>query len=127
MRARMRFIALAIGTIVIGLTVHLTGRGLPPAARDVLGDALWATMAFWWVGAIVPAVRRAWRAAMALAVCFAVESSQLIHLPTLDALRGTMVGHLVLGSGFDPRDFAAYAVGVLAAVLVELALWGDTK
>jgi hypothetical protein len=25
----------------------------------------------------------------------------------------------VLGSGFDPRDFAAYAAGVLAAVILE--------
>jgi hypothetical protein len=37
----------------------------------------------------------------------------------LDVVRDTTVGHLVLGSGFDPRDIAAYARGVAAAVLVE--------
>ena len=61
------------------------------------------------------------RAAVALAICFAVEFSQLWHLPILDALRRTTAGHLVLGSGFDLRDFAAYAAGVLAAVLLERA------
>jgi hypothetical protein len=44
--------------------------------------------------------------------CFAVEFSQLIHLPMLDALRRTTLGYLVLGSGFDRRDLAGYAGGV---------------
>jgi hypothetical protein len=56
---------------------------------------------------------------MALAVCFVVELSQLYHAPALDALRQTTVGHLVLGSDFDPRDLAAYAAGVLAAAMLE--------
>jgi hypothetical protein len=62
------------------------------------------------------------RAVAARAVCFFVEFSQLIHLPALDALRRTIVGHLALGSGFDPRDFSAYTAGVLAAVLLERAI-----
>jgi hypothetical protein len=89
--------------------------------RDVLGDALWAAMVVWWIAAVAPASRLPWRAAVALAFCFAVEFSQLWHFPALDALRRTTAGHLALGSGFDPRDFAAYAAGVLAAVLLERA------
>jgi hypothetical protein len=90
--------------------------------RDVLGDALWAAMAAWWIAAVAPAIRLPWRAAVALALCFAVEFSQLVHLPVLDALRLTTVGYLALGSGFDRRDFAAYAGGVLAAVFLERAI-----
>jgi hypothetical protein len=108
-----------MGTIVVGLAVHLHGGALSPVARDVLGDALWAAMIFWWVGAAVPAVRLSRRAVVALAFCFAVELSQLYHAPGIDALRETTLGHLVLGSGFDPRDLAAYAAGVLTAALVE--------
>ena len=119
--ARTRYIALAVGTIAIGLSVHRRGDALSPLVRDVLGDALWAAMAVWWIAAIAPVSRLPWRAAAALALCFAVEFSQLWHLPVLDAFRRTTLGHLVLGSGFDPRDFVAYAAGVLAAVLVELA------
>jgi hypothetical protein len=91
-------------------------------ARDVLGDALWAAMIAWWLGALVPSARLAVRSAAALAVCFAVETSQLYHAPFIDSIRHTFAGHLLLGSGFDPRDFAAYAVGVVGAVLLELAL-----
>ena len=121
-RARRRYFALAVGTIVLGLAVHWGGDALSPVVRDVLGDALWAAMAAWWIAAAAPAVRLAWRAAVALAFCFAVEFSQLVHSPALDALRRTAGGHLALGSGFDGRDFAAYASGVLAAVLLERAI-----
>jgi len=116
---RTRYVALAAGTIALGLAVHWRGDALSPVVRDVLGDALWAAMVVWWISAIAPASRLPWRAAVALALCFAVEFGQLWRFPALDALRRTTAGHLVLGSGFDPRDFGAYAAGVLTAVLLE--------
>jgi hypothetical protein len=30
-------------------------------------------------------------------------------------------GHLILGSGFDARDFLSYALGAVAAALLECA------
>lgn len=120
-RARTAYAALAIATIAAGLAVHLGGVPMSPVVRDVVGDALWAAMLTWWVSALVPRMALGARAAVALAACFAVEVSQLYHAPALDALRGTTLGHLVLGSGFDPRDFAAYALGVLGAAALERA------
>lgn len=108
---------LAVTTIVVGLAVH---RGLPAsAARDVAGDALWAMMLHWWITALRPQWSIGARAATAMALCALVETSQLVHTPTLDAVRATTMGHLVLGSGFDPRDFAAYALGVAVAALLD--------
>ena len=121
LRVRTRYFALAAATIVLGLAVHRRGGALSPDVRDVLGDALWAAMVAWGIAAVGPAMRPRWRAAVALAFCSVVEFSQLVHFPALDALRRTTAGHLALGSGFDPRDFAAYAAGVLAAVLLERA------
>ena len=117
-RARARYAALAIVTIVLGLAVHLRGDTLPPSARDVLGDALWAAMVMWLIGVLAPSRSLWWRASAAAAVCVAVEFSQLLHQPALDAIRRTPVGHLVLGNSFDPRDLGAYGAGVLAATLV---------
>lgn len=88
--------------------------------RDVLGDALWATMMAWWIGAAAPRLTLTVRTALALGICFAVEFSQLIHVPSLDAVRRTTLGHLVLGSGFDRRDLLAYAAGVTIAAVIEL-------
>jgi hypothetical protein len=105
----------------VGLLVHLRGSALGPATRDILGDALWAVMMTFWIGALAPAARRAVRAAAACAICVIVETSQLLHAPWLDALRATRAGHLVLGSGFDPRDLLAYVLGVaLASALTAM-------
>ena len=121
MRPRLAHVAAAVATIAVGLAVHLGGVVLGPVARDVLGDALWAMMIAWWIGALAPDARLVRRGASALAVCFAVEASQRLHAPWLDAVRGTTIGHLVLGSGFDPRDFLSYTAGVVAAMLIERA------
>jgi len=126
LRARAAYAALAIGTIVAGLAVHLGGVPMSPVVRDVVGDALWAAMLTWWVSALVPRMALGARAALALAACCAVEVSQLYHAPALDAVRATRFGHLVLGSGFDPRDFAAYALGVFAASALERVWRGRT-
>jgi hypothetical protein len=119
LRPRRRYLAFVVLTVALGLTVHF-GASTPVSAwRDVLGDALWASMIFWGLSLIAPAAQPGARAAAALAVCFAVEFSQLYHTRALDALRGTAMGRLALGSGFDPRDLAAYAAGVLAAALLD--------
>lgn len=112
--------------IAVGLFVHLHGAVLGPATRDILGDALWAIMMACWIGALAPTARLAARYAIAYAVCASVEVSQLYHAPALDAVRATTLGRLALGSGFDPRDLAAYAVGVACTALLEVAVRSRT-
>jgi hypothetical protein len=118
-RRRFAFIALACLTIGVGLVVHSQGASLGHVARDILGDALWATMIAWWLGAVAPGSSVWTRGAVAYAVCAVVEISQLYHTPALDALRATPLGRLTLGSGFDPRDLLVYGFGVGAAVARE--------
>jgi hypothetical protein len=78
-------------------------------------------MIAWAIAAVFPHVSQWTRGLAALALCWAVEASQLYHSPAVDAVRRTTLGHLVLGSDFDARDLAAYALGILAAVLLERA------
>lgn len=125
--ARGAYVGLAIATILIGLWIHRGGVALNADARDVTGDALWAMMIAWWIGAVVPRVALRTRSAAALGICVAVELSQLIHTPALDVVRGTTLGHLVLGSGFDPRDLLAYSLGVTLAALLEWRVQGSAS
>jgi hypothetical protein len=126
-RARLWYLALASVTIGLGLIVHLRGTALSTIARDVLGDALWAAMIVWCVSFIVPTAPRMKRGAVALAVCWVVEASQLYHGPSIDAVRATTAGRLVFGTGFDPRDLAAYAVGVVVAILLDAGIRTGTQ
>ena len=120
-RRRTYFILLIV-TVAVGLAVHLHGSGLPPAIRDVLGDALWAAMIVWLVSLAAPNAALWGRAAVALAICCTVELAQLIKHPALEAMRSSTLGHLVLGSDFFPRDLVAYAGGIAAAVMLDMAL-----
>jgi hypothetical protein len=116
---RVGYIGLACFTIVVGLLVHRGYTSIDGAARDKLGDALWAMMMTWWVSAVIPKWSLWIRGVTALTVCAIVEWSQRVAHPLLDTLRATTVGRLVLGSGFDVMDFVAYTIGVAAAVLFE--------
>jgi len=118
LRVRASYLVLALVTIAAGLAVHWHGASLGPVLRDVVGDALWAAMMFWFVSALIPGLSLGARGIVALCICFAVETAQRIDSPALDTLRNSTIGHLVLGSGFDPRDFVSYSVGVFAAMLV---------
>lgn len=117
--ARFRYAAFALATVAVGLLVHRGTLPLPSRARDVAGDALWAAMVYWLAGVVAPGARVATRAAAAVGFAWLVEAGQLVRLPWLVALRATPIGHLVLGSDFDARDLASYALGVGAAVTVE--------
>jgi hypothetical protein len=119
---RFRFAALALGTMAFGLLLQRIRSDLPPAAGDIMGDALWAMMIYWISGVAFPALPRWKRAATAILVCWGVELSQLYRAPWLDAWRGTTLGHLVLGTDFDPRDFLSYGLGVLFALALEPGL-----
>jgi hypothetical protein len=120
LRPRLPYIALALGTIALGLLVHLHGRPfLRPVARDVVGDLLYAVMIVWCIGALAPRTSFWFRGLVALVFCFAIELSQLYHGPGIDSLRATLLGHLVLGSSFDWRDLGVYTAGTLAAILTE--------
>lgn len=110
---------LALGTIVFGLGVHRYGKALGPTSQDLVGDGVWAAMIVWCIAALAPTAALRIRAFVSLAICFAVEMSQLYHAPVLDALRRTTIGELTLGSGFDPRDLLAYTFGVFAAVMFD--------
>ena len=118
-RDRVVFVALALGTLGLGLLVHSSAWAVPGAVRDKLGDGLWATMVVWWVGVLVPRAPVWSRSLAALAFCWTVEASQLYHAPWLEVARATTLGQLVLGSGFDAGDLGAYALGVLAAAMGE--------
>ena len=94
-RARVVFVALALGTLGLGLLVHARAWEMPEVVRDKLGDGLWATMVVWWVGVLVPRAPVWSRSLAALAFCWTVEVSQLWHAPWLEAARATTLGGVV--------------------------------
>ena len=84
-------------------------------------------MMMWLIGAVAPSASLFVRGVVAYAISACVEASQLYHAPSIDAVRETRIGHLILGSGFDPRDFLWYALGIVGASLLELTARARTE
>jgi hypothetical protein len=65
------------------------------------------------------ALSAAGAAMLAFAIACTIELGQLFGVVDLLGLGGSAVARTVLGTGFDPADFAAYALGAAAALIFE--------
>jgi len=121
-RSRIAYGIWILVVIALGLLSRRYPQFVPATLGKAPGDALWALMVFLGIGFLFNAVSTGRVAMGALAVSFAVECSQLYHAPWIDAVRDTLPGRLILGSGFLWNDLFAYAAGVAAGALAELSL-----
>ena len=87
--------------------------------HDYPGDALWAMAAYWGVVLLWPRISIGGAALSAAVISLAVELSQIYHAEWIDAIRRTLFGRLVLGSGFDWIDLVAYAAGTILAAIMD--------
>jgi hypothetical protein len=112
--------ALLIGlTIVFGLASRKFASLLPFWLAKNAGDVLYAVMAFWLVGFLFPRLS-SFRAALAAGLfCFGIEFLKFSDAPWLVAARHSRAGALVFGVGFHASNLVCYALGVLAALLLE--------
>jgi hypothetical protein len=91
-------------------------------AVDSTGDTSWAAMVFWILMLAAPHRRTDVHAAPAVGVSWAVEVSQLVRAPWLDAARSTRLGALALGQGVLWSDLVCYALGAPIAAAIDLAV-----
>lgn len=103
----------AAGALVVlaGLGTARYGSG---AGADALGDALYAALVTLLVGLAVPRWSLGTRAALAVALCWAVELAQLTGVPAAAADAWPPLRYL-LGTTFVATDLLWYAAGVLLA------------
>ena len=106
-------------TVALGLASRLYRDVLPYVIAEYAGDMLWATAVFFLLRLVRPAAHGLTLAAVALAIAFTVEFSQLAHPPWLDAFRRQPGVALVLGYDFVATDLACYTVGVVLAWAID--------
>jgi hypothetical protein len=85
--------------------------------RPFVGDGLAVILVYCALRAMTP-LAGGMALALALATAFAVEFGQLFGVLDMLGLRGNPVARIVLGTGFDPMDFVAYAAGASCVVAV---------
>jgi hypothetical protein len=115
---RSRRLALALAAlplVPVGLAV---ARGTDGPAGAFAGDALYAALVYAVVAAVAVRVRPAAVAGLASLFCAAVELFQLTGIPA-GLAEAVPVVSLVLGTTFQWSDLLAYALGAVAAALVD--------
>ncbi len=121
-RNRLWLSASIAGVIVLGLASRKFPFLFPAFLGKYPGDALWALMVFFGWAFIRPRASTLCLALFALATSYAVEFAQLYQAPWIKGIRGTTLGHLVLGSTFGWGDLIAYAIGVGAGIALDRIL-----
>ena len=86
--------------------------------RPYLGDVLAVMLVYCGLRAVLPLAR--WQAAaIAFAIAAAIEIGQAIGILDLLGWRGNAIARTVLGTGFEWKDFLAYAAGAALPLAVE--------
>ena len=118
-RSRLKYIALALVTMLLGLASRSSEIVLPEILATYTGDTLWALLVFWLVRALMPSAQILHSAFLAIGFSFLIEFSQFYHAPWIDGIRSTTLGGLVLGFGFKLSDLVCYFVGVCVGYVLN--------
>lgn len=89
--------------------------------RPYVGDSLAVVLVYLAVRAVTP-LRVGTAAGLAFGIAALIEFGQYVGLVNLLGLGGSVIARTVLGTGFDPADFLAYAAGALTVVGVEYCI-----
>lgn len=116
---RIIYAIIIVVTIATGLFIRIKSAWFPSMVNLYLGDILYAFMMFYIVSFVVPQKHINTLALITLTVCFAIEFLQLYRADWIDAIRQTLPGRLVIGSGFLWSDLLVYAIGVISAYVFE--------
>ena len=98
--------------IAIALFVH------DRIVRPHVGDTLAVMLAYCGLRGVM-SLRIGPAVAIALAIAAGIEIGQWLRLVDRLGLGGYPVAKVILGTGFDPRDFLAYTVGGASVLLAE--------
>lgn len=113
-----------VAVIALGLASRKFPSLFPALLGKYPGDSLWALMVFLGWAFCRPLASTQYIATLAFATSCLVEFLQLYQAAWIVAIRSTTLGHLALGSTFSWPDIAAYAVGVLVGVLIDVFVLG---
>src|SRR6478752_3070698 len=106
-------------TIGAGLLLRSRFVSLPELVEKYGGDLLWALMAFFGFALLFRRSSTRRVGLISLGFAWGIEFLQLYHAPWIDGVRATRLGHLILGSTFNPPDLLAYAAGIALGVALE--------
>lgn len=127
LKANIRYLIAALSAMLLGYGSRRYADGLPAFVAVHMGDALWAGMVYFGIRMLGASVSLKRSALLSFLFCFGIEFSQLYQAEWINAIRGTTIGALVLGSGYLTVDLVRYSAGIGVAMLLDRFLLHKRK
>lgn len=116
-RNRFKYLGLLFLTILVGLFSRSSI--VPAIVHAYLGDVLYALMFFFIIGFLFPKWTTLQVGIVSIAICFAIELSQLCQADWFNTIRTYRLGGLIFGHTFLWSDLICYALGGLLGYGLE--------
>ncbi len=118
MKARLSYALVALAVFIAEVTIALFVRD--HLIRPYVGDSLAVVLVYLGLRVVTPwPVLPAVLVSVALATV--IEFGQFFHLIDALGLSANPLARIILGTGFDPKDFIAYAIGAVCVLAAESA------
>lgn len=121
-RSRIALLSILAVVIALGLASRKYANSLPDFFAENAGDSFWTVAVYLSLAILAPGCPPLKLGLLAFGISISVELSQLLDFGWLDALRKTLAGRLLLGSGFLWVDLVRYFAGAVIACAAD-SLW----
>lgn len=118
-RRRLTCLAMMLLLVPLGYICRFVPVGLPPLIVKYGGSFLWAAAVYWFIASFLARQRPLAIGLITLIVSTAIEFLKRVQSPTLDGIRHTFFGKVIMGRYFSYTDIAVYWVAILCFVWID--------
>ena len=119
--SRRRLICLAIMLLLIplGFVCRFVPIGLPYVIVKYGGSFLWASTVYWFIGYFLARQKPLTLALISVVITAAIEFLKRVQSSTLENIRNTFFGIIILGRYFSYTDIAVYWIAILCMLWID--------
>lgn len=118
-RRRLTCLAIMLLLIPLGFVCRFVPIGLPYVIVKYGGSFLWASTVYWFIGYFLARPKPLALALISLVVTAAIEFLKRVQSSTLENIRNTFFGIIILGRYFSYTDIAVYWLAVFCAAWID--------
>jgi len=118
-RRRLTCLAIMLLLIPLGFACRFFPLGLPYVIVKYGGSFFWASTVYWFIGYFLARQRPLTLALFSLIITAAIEFLKRVQSSTLENIRNTFFGIMILGRRFSYTDIAVYWLAILCMLWLD--------
>jgi hypothetical protein len=118
-RRRLTCLAIMLLLIPLGFACRFVPLGLPYVIVKYGGSFFWASTVYWFIGYFLARQKPLTLALLSLVITAAIEFLKRVQSSTLENIRNTFFGIMILGRRFSYTDIAVYWIAILCMLWLD--------